>query len=83
MILQVLKLTLRYWVSLSLMPYSDTELNEIAKDKAAGPIRNKWMLDDAHPDLVVSFYGGRGTANMIKQAREAGVEVFDVYPTHG
>jgi hypothetical protein len=33
-------------------------------EKAAGPIRNKWMLDFGNPDLVVSFPGGAGTKNM-------------------
>lgn len=44
--------------------------------KAAGPRRNKQMLDEGHPDLVVAFEGGRGTANMVKQAKAAGVEVL-------
>ena len=49
--------------------------------RAAGPIRNKQMLDEGKPDLVIAFPGGRGTANMIKQAKEAGVEVEIVsYP---
>lgn len=43
--------------------------------KAAGPIRNKTMLTKGRPDLVVAFPGGKGTANMIKQAKEAKVEV--------
>jgi hypothetical protein len=46
--------------------------------KAAGPIRNKQMLVEGKPDLVVAFPGGRGTANMVKQAREANVEVIEV-----
>lgn len=46
--------------------------------KAAGPIRNKQMLDEGKPDLVVAFPGGKGTANMVKQAKEAGVEVIIV-----
>jgi len=46
--------------------------------KAAGPIRNKQMLDKGKPDLVVAFPGGSGTSNMVKQAREAGVEVLVV-----
>lgn len=45
--------------------------------RAAGPIRNKRMLDEGMPDLVVAFPGGRGTANMIRQARERGFEVLD------
>lgn len=46
--------------------------------KAAGPIRNKQMLTEGRPDLVVAFSGGRGTAGMIKLAKEAGVEVLEV-----
>ena len=44
--------------------------------KSAGPIRNKRMLVDGQPDLVMAFPGGRGTANMVKQARDAGVSVW-------
>ncbi len=44
--------------------------------KSAGPIRNQLMLDDGKPDLVVAFPGGRGTANMIAKAIEAGVTLF-------
>lgn len=43
----------------------------------AGPIRNKKMLGMG-VDLVIAFPGGRGTANMVKQARAAGVEVREV-----
>lgn len=43
--------------------------------KAAGPIRNKQMLIEGKPDLVIAFPGGRGTANMIEQAERAGVPV--------
>jgi hypothetical protein len=45
--------------------------------RAAGPIRNKQMLEESHPDLVVAFEGGKGTANMINQARSLGVTVFN------
>lgn len=46
--------------------------------RAAGPIRNRRMLDEGKPDIVVAFPGGRGTANMVKQAREYGVKVIEV-----
>ncbi len=46
--------------------------------RAAGAIRNKWMLD-AGPDLVLAFHSdirqSKGTANMIEIAKKAGVEV--------
>ena len=44
--------------------------------KAAGPIRNKKMLVEGKPNLVVAFPGGVGTSNMVGIAREAGIEVL-------
>ena len=44
--------------------------------RAAGPIRNQQMLDDGKPDLVIAFPGGRGTADMVRRARAAGVELI-------
>jgi hypothetical protein len=46
----------------------------------AGPMRNKAMLDEGKPDLVIAFPGGAGTRNMIRQARKAGVEVIEIAP---
>ncbi len=45
--------------------------------RAAGPIRNQQMLDEGKPDLVLAFWKNksRGTADMIRRARKAGVEV--------
>ncbi|GAA3849441.1 DUF2493 domain-containing protein [[Pseudomonas] carboxydohydrogena] len=45
--------------------------------RAAEPIRNKRMLEEGKPDFVIAFFGGDGTADMIQQARFAGVEVID------
>jgi len=51
--------------------------------KAAGPIRNKQMIDEGKPDLVLAFYSeeskSRGTKNTVTQALKAGipVETFD------
>jgi len=46
--------------------------------KAAGPIRNRQMLDEGKPDLVIAFSGGRGTKNMISQALKRGVSVVEI-----
>jgi len=46
--------------------------------RAAGPIRNAKMLEEGCPDVVLAFPGGRGTADMVKQARAAGVKVIEV-----
>jgi len=45
---------------------------------AAGPIRNRRMLIEGKPDIVVAFPGGKGTANMVKQARKRGVRVITI-----
>lgn len=45
--------------------------------KRAGPERNARMLA-VGPNLVVAFPGGRGTADMVKKAKAAGVRVMEV-----
>jgi len=51
--------------------------------KAAGALRNSRMLADANPDLVIAFPGGKGTADMVKKARSAGVPVFNIVDDKG
>lgn len=46
--------------------------------RAAGPIRNQQMIEEGKPDLVVAFEGGRGTADMVRRAKAAGVRVIEV-----
>lgn len=51
--------------------------------KAAGPIRNQAMLDEAQPCMVVAFWDGksRGTKDMLDRAMKAGVpQVIVVRP---
>ncbi len=48
-----------------------------ALGRKAGPIRNERMLKEGMPDLVVAFPGGRGTAHMVRLAREAGLRVIE------
>lgn len=50
-----------------------------AHGKAAGPIRNAHMLSTM-PDVVLAFPGGRGTADMVRRARLAGIPVVEVEP---
>lgn len=49
-----------------------------AHKKAAGPIRNKKMLTESQPHVIIVFKGGSGTAHMMKISREAGVPVYEV-----
>lgn len=45
---------------------------------SAGPRRNQRMLDEGKPDLVVAFPGGRGTADMVRRAKAAQIEVLEI-----
>lgn len=51
----------------------------------AGPIRNRQMLKEGKPDLVLAFHRSlntsKGTADMVKIARAAGIPTF-VFPTY-
>src|SRR5262245_13933217 len=49
--------------------------NWTGRGKSAGPFRNQLMLDVAKPALVVAFPGGAGTADMVRRAYDAGIEV--------
>lgn len=49
--------------------------------RAAGPIRNATMLKNGKPNMVVAFPGGRGTADMVRIAERAGVNVVKVQPS--
>jgi len=44
--------------------------------RAAGPIRNGYMA--YYSDMLIVWPGGRGTKNMIKQAKEAGIGIIEV-----
>lgn len=64
------------WTDFKEYPVSKEEWKILGK--AAGPIRNKQMLDEEKPDLVIAFPGGKGTADMVRQAKKAGVEVIKI-----
>lgn len=48
--------------------------------KRAGPMRNERMLVEGKPNLVLAFPGGRGTADMIRRARDFQIEVIEAVP---
>lgn len=60
-----------------------TKLEDFSADweqfgKRAGYLRNKQMLEEGKPDLVVAFPGGKGTAMMVRLAKEANVKVLEI-----
>jgi len=48
--------------------------------RAAGYKRNQSMIDEHHVDMVVAFPGGRGTADMVRRAKAAGIPVQEPKP---
>lgn len=61
----------------------DVPLHEFVPDwqghgPVAGRLCNQRMLDEGKPDLVVAFPGGRNTADIVRRAHKAGVEVVAV-----
>lgn len=49
-----------------------------AHGRAAGHIRNAEMIGEGKPTVVIAFPGGRGTANMVMQARHSHIPVLQV-----
>jgi predicted Rossmann-fold nucleotide-binding protein len=49
--------------------------------RQAGPIRNRRMIREGQPDLVVVFPGGTGTAHLTNEAKLASVPVQTVLST--
>jgi hypothetical protein len=46
--------------------------------RAAGPIRNRSMITDGKPDIVVAFPGGRGTRDMCMDAAKFKIKMLFV-----
>lgn len=70
------------WIAMRLSKALDCHERTFPADwsrygSAAGPIRNKQMLVEGKPDLVIAFWNGDswGTANMIRQAKAAKIEI--------
>jgi len=76
----------REWAVASGVAVETYEADWHAHGPGAGPIRNRRMLDEGRPDLVVAFPGGPGTRNMVKLARAHGILVHemreDAYTVH-
>lgn len=66
------------WAAVNWTGYEEYKADWEKYGKGAGPIRNQQMLDEGKPDLVIAFPGGKGTADMIKRAKKANVEVIEV-----
>ncbi|MCK0154016.1 DUF2493 domain-containing protein [Alcanivorax sp. S6407] len=64
------------WARESGMDQVSYPANWKAHGRAAGPMRNRRMLHHGRPQALVAFPGGRGTADMVELARQAGLPVW-------
>lgn len=61
----------------------DTTLHRYPADwtrhpRAAGPIRNRMMLRNFAPGVLIAFPGGNGTADCVRAAQQLGICVLDL-----
>lgn len=68
----------KFWAINRKVRWMEVRANWKEHGKGAGPIRNKKMLEEFKPDLVVAFPGGRGTAHMVSISQRANVPVYVV-----
>lgn len=66
----------RLWAICNNIPFQTCKADWERYGKAAGIIRNGTMLSDWNPQGCVAFPGGRGTADMVKKAENAGITVW-------
>ena len=72
-----LDLTVRSYCEVHRHPYQMFTADWDTHGKAAGPIRNKEMLESG-VDLLVAFPGGKGTNNCVQQAVVLSIPVLKV-----
>ncbi len=63
------------WAVTNFVPVWEFPADWKGHGKAAGFIRNRQMLDEGKPELVIAFPGGRGTQMMVELAHKEGVAV--------
>jgi hypothetical protein len=60
-------------------PYPIEKENWKQYGKQAGPRRNRIMLTEGKPHVLISFPGGKGTADCIRTAGELGIPVISFF----
>jgi len=69
------------WGKLKGFPVIQVDANWDFYQKAAGGIRNGWMLDVCCPTYAVAFPGGVGTRDMARRLKAADISVWFPYGT--
>lgn len=70
------------WASQSGVPVEVFAADWQQHGRAAGPIRNRKMIESGI-DVLIAFPGGPGTADMVKQCRQKQIEVVLIDSSEG
>ena len=70
----------REWCAVRKIDCSTYHADWSAHGDAAGPIRNRTMLEEERPDAVIAFPGNAGTHDCVARARSMGLVVLEVTP---
>ena len=62
---------------IKLDPYKITDEEWAKYNRSAGPRRNRRMIVEGKPNVVLAFNGGPGTRNMIQQAKNNDIPVIE------
>lgn len=65
----------KHWGNINSIRVEEYAMDIKANTNNAGHVRNLEMIIKGKPDLVIAFPGGKGTRNMIRQARENNIPV--------
>lgn len=66
----------RRWAKSAGVPVESYPADWDTYGRSAGSIRNRQMLVEGRPDLIVAFKGGSGTDNMVWQADRRWIEII-------
>ena len=63
------------WADSKEIPVVRFDADWVKYKRGAGPIRNSEMA--GYADALVAFQGGKGTNDMVKKAKAAGLKIYD------
>lgn len=66
------------WAKSREVPYFGIPAQFRQRGRQAGPERNQRALEWGKPDKVLAAPGGKGTADMVRRAKAANIEVLEI-----
>lgn len=70
----------KLWATARFIPVETYLAEWKTHGRSAGPRRNQRMIDEGKPDAAAVFPGGRGTADMTRRIKAAGIPILNNEP---